>query len=116
MLGHWRIEDDEAILIDVKPPDTIYWNFTIENIWHESVDYMHITNSLTKANVEYGADGRVRFVIAKSDPGTPNWLNTGGVNRGFMTFRWLDARNMVLDKPVVRRVKLEELKQAVAGV
>jgi hypothetical protein len=28
--------------------------------------------------------------VAAEDPGVPNWLDTGGRHRGFVTFRWLD--------------------------
>jgi hypothetical protein len=32
----------------------------------------------------------VRVVVAADDPGVPNWLDTGGRHRGFVTLRWLD--------------------------
>ena len=35
-------------------------------------------------------DGTVRVVIAATDPGRPNWLDTGHRQRGFVTLRWLD--------------------------
>ena len=35
-------------------------------------------------------DGTVRVVVAATDPGVPNWLDTGRRHRGFVTLRWLD--------------------------
>jgi hypothetical protein len=35
-------------------------------------------------------DGSVRVVVAAMDPGSGNWLDTGGRHRGFILFRWLD--------------------------
>jgi len=69
MIGHFEIADDEALIIDAIPPETRYWNFTLETIWHESVDYLYRPVSLTKSQVTYRPDGRVRFVIAKHNPG-----------------------------------------------
>ncbi len=34
-------------------------------------------------------DGMVRFVVAYTDPGVPNWLDTTGRPAGFLTVRWI---------------------------
>ncbi len=110
MIGHFAIANDEALLIDITPPETRYWNFTLETIWHETVDYLHRPSSLTKAEVRHRPDGSVRFVIAKTNPGVDNWLDSMGMNRGFMTFRWLEARDQVVASPQLKRIKLSELE------
>lgn len=110
MIGHFSVEDDEALIIDMTPPDTRYWNLALETIWHESVDYLHRPTSLTKSSVKYRADGSVRFVISPRDPGVDNWLDPMGVNRGFMTFRWLEARDKDLSEPQLKLVKLDQLQ------
>jgi hypothetical protein len=111
MIGHWAIADDEALVIDITPPETRYWNLAIETIWHESVDYLYRPTSLSKSDVSYRADGSVRFVIAKENPGVDNWLDAQGVNRGFMTFRWLDARDQAIASPQLNVVKLSALEK-----
>ena len=90
MLGTFRLGPEEALVIDVAPPQTRYWSLTIENIWHECFDVRQRRISITNAAAARRSDDRVRFVIAARDPGVPNWLDTGGRHRGFMTFRWLD--------------------------
>ncbi len=100
MLGTFRLRDGEALVIDIVPPDTRYWSVTVENIWHECIDVRRRRSSLTNAHAvprprpDEGADGsdhdRVRVVVAATDPGVPNWLDTGGRHRGFVTLRWLD--------------------------
>ncbi|MEC8820531.1 MAG: hypothetical protein VYA08_06545, partial [Pseudomonadota bacterium] len=80
-----------------------------ETIWHESVDYLHRPTSLTKSEVIYQSDGSVRFVVAKQNPGVDNWLDPMGVNRGFMTFRWLDSHDQTVAKPKVKLIKISEL-------
>jgi hypothetical protein len=45
---------------------------------------------MTLAHETPRADGTVRLVVSGTDPGEPNWLDTGGRRRGFVTLRWLD--------------------------
>lgn len=115
MIGSFEVADDEALVIEVVPPETRYWNLALETHWHETVDYRHRTTSRTLENVTTDADGKVRFVIAHRDPGAPNWLDPMGNERGFMTFRWLDARGLPVPPPRVTRVKLTDLSAALSA-
>ena len=90
MIGTFRLEPDQALVVDVVPPEGRFWNLTIENIWHECIDVRRRRSSITNAAAERRTDGTVRFVLAARDPGSPNWLDTGDRHRGFMIFRWLD--------------------------
>jgi hypothetical protein len=112
MIGSFDVARDQALIIEVQPPQTRYWNIALESHWHESVEYLHRSTSRTLENVTASADGKVRFVIAQRDPGVPNWLDPMGNERGFMTLRWLDARGAAVPEPVVTRVKLAELADA----
>ncbi len=109
MLGSYQLAEDEALLVRVEPPQTRYWNLTLESRWHEIGDYLHRPTSLTLSEVEYGEDGSVEFVVAHQDPGHPNWLDTSGHNFGFMTLRWLEARNQPVPLPETTVVKWSEL-------
>jgi hypothetical protein len=90
MLGTFRLGPDEALVIDLVPPDTRYWSVTVENIWHECIDPRRRRSSITNAGALSRPDGVVRLVIAATDPGVDNWLDTGGRHRGFVVVRWLD--------------------------
>jgi hypothetical protein len=90
MLGTFRLADDEALVIDIAPPATRYWSVTVENIWHECIDVRRRRSSLSNAHAVTGHGATVRVVLAASDPGVPNWLDTGRRHRGFVTLRWLD--------------------------
>jgi hypothetical protein len=90
MLGTFRLEPDQALILDLEPPATRYWSVTLENIWHECIDPRRRHSSLTNAGAVTDPDGKVRIVIAATDPGVDNWLDTGGRHRGFVTVRWLD--------------------------
>lgn len=109
MIGSYQIEDDEALIVKVKPPAARYWNLTLENRWHEIGDYLHRPTSLTLEGVESEPDGSVEFLIAHEDPGHPNWLDTSGHNFGFMTFRWVDGESMDVTMPETRLVKLADI-------
>jgi hypothetical protein len=90
MLGTFRLGPDEALVIDLVPPDTRYWSVTVENIWHECIDPRRRRSSITNAGAVAGPDAVVRLVIAATDPDVGNWLDTGGRHRGFVVVRWLD--------------------------
>jgi hypothetical protein len=90
MLGTFRLAPDVAFVLDLEPPDTRYWSVTLENIWHECLEPRRRRSSITNVHAEE-KDGRVRLVISASDPGVPNWLDTGGRHRGFVILRWLDG-------------------------
>jgi hypothetical protein len=90
MIGTFRLQPDQALELEIEPPDTRYWSVTLENIWHECLEPGRRRSSLTNASVVPGPDGKVTVTIAGEDPGTPNWLDTGGRHRGFVLLRWLD--------------------------
>ncbi|MCY4425714.1 MAG: DUF1214 domain-containing protein [Halieaceae bacterium] len=90
----YKLEPGQALQIDVEPPETRYWNFTVYNYWHECVDYMTQPVSLTNAHANYRADGSVRIVVSEQRPEnfpeSANWLSTLGRDRGYLVFRWMD--------------------------
>jgi hypothetical protein len=90
MIGTFRLAPDEALVIDLEPPDTRYWSITLENIWHECIDTRRRTSSMTNAGAVRRDDGTVRVVVAGSETDVDNWLDTGGRHRGFVVVRWLD--------------------------
>lgn len=90
MIGSFQLGEDEALAIDLEPPKTRYWSATLESVWHECIEPRRRSSSITNAGVAARPDGKVRLVVAHRDPGVPNWLDTGGRRRGFVTLRWLD--------------------------
>jgi hypothetical protein len=90
MIGTFRLGPDEALVLDIEPPDTRYWNVTLENIWHECLEPRRRHSSVTSKGVEPDADGHVRIAISARDLGVGHWLDTGGRRRGFIVLRWLD--------------------------
>jgi len=75
-------------LIEVKPPDCDSWNFQLNNFWMESLDYRYHNICINKHSARYEADGKVRVVVARADPGLPNWIETADHSEGTMCWRW----------------------------
>jgi hypothetical protein len=90
MIGTFRLEPDQALVIEIQPPATRYWNVTLENIWHECLEPHRRHSSVTNKGVRPDADGHVRVAISARDLGVGHWLDTGGRHRGFVVLRWLD--------------------------
>ena len=86
--SHWKLADHESLVIEVKPPDCDSWNFQLNNYWMESLDYRYFTICINKASAQYEPDGSVRVIVAHTDPGKPNWINTCGHQEGTMLWRW----------------------------
>ena len=38
MMGTFRLDPDQALVLEIEPPDTRYWNVTLESIWHECLE------------------------------------------------------------------------------
>ena len=61
MLGTFRLAADESLVLEFEPPDTRYWNVTLENIWHECLEPRRRHSSVTNKGVTPDADGVVRI-------------------------------------------------------
>ncbi len=107
--SHWALAKDEALVIEVTPPECEYWNFQLSNFWMESLDYRYHRIHTNKYLAEYEPDGSVRIIVAHEDPGLPNWLETTGHDQGTMCFRWVCANEH--PTPQTRVIKLSELKR-----
>ena len=107
--SHWALAEDEALVVDARPPECEYWNFQLNNYWMESLDYRYHRIHTNKHLAHYEDDGSVRLVVAHRDPGLPNWIETVGHTSGTMCFRWVRAKDH--PQPEVRVVKTAELER-----
>ncbi|MEY2478042.1 MAG: hypothetical protein QOG87_3357 [Actinomycetota bacterium] len=87
--GVYELGPDEALVIETRTPIApAYAGFGLSNLWGESHDYANRISSLNSFQAEADDDGAVRYVVAHHDPGVPNWIDTTGLEVGFMTHRW----------------------------
>lgn len=85
----WDLDPDQALVIETDIPKARYWGLQLATLgWFEPVDAIHRITSINQHQAETSRDGRVRFVLAHTDPGVPNWLDTGEHRDGLLTYRW----------------------------
>jgi hypothetical protein len=106
--GYWKLEPDQALVIEVTPPECDYWNFQLNNHWMESLDYRYHSIAVNKKSAKYRDDASVRIVVAHHRlPGMENWIDTAGHRRGTMCWRWVRAKEH--PQPRTRTVALADL-------
>lgn len=103
MIGTFALDPDESLVLEFRPPDTRYWNVTLESIWHECLEPRHRHSSVTNKALLPDADGVARISIGAKDFGHGHWLDTGGRRRGFVVLRWLDNPEPFAVRTTVRR-------------
>jgi len=108
MLGLFRLEPDQTLQLEFRPPETRYWSVTLESVWHECLEPRMRPSSVTNKGVTPDADGLVRLAIGAADHGLGHWLDTGGRRRGFIVVRWLD--NPDAPEVTVRMLDREALR------
>jgi hypothetical protein len=108
--GRWRLELDEALLVQVTPPDPCpYWDVQVGNGWYESFDYRWFFSGLTCAQAAYDADGSITLVVADRDPGTANWLEAAHHREGHIAIRWQLTDTLPIPECTV--VKVDDVAQ-----
>lgn len=109
--GPYQCAEDEAILLEVPLPKTVYWNIQLSSHFWEARDFHLRQNSLNGHQARVGSDGVFRAVISHRDPGVANWLDAGGHAEGLITIRYYEADTTPI--PTLRRIKFAELPSAV---
>jgi len=116
-IGHYELEDDEALIISVKEcTDCSYQGAQIGSDWYVSTDYETHQTSLTKAQADVDPDGVIRFVVSERSPAgegqaIANWLECTGHRTGSMMFRWQRLTRDLgpEDGPTVEKVKVADV-------
>lgn len=111
--GVYDLQADEALVVEVVVPvQPAYMGFHLSNLWGESLDYANHTCSLNGFQSEPDTDGTFRYVVAGTDPGVPNWLDTAGHSAGFLTLRWTYSTPPAeLPKTSVTKVPLARVRE-----
>jgi hypothetical protein len=112
-IGHYELDDNEAMVVTVPRCEDDYQGIQIGSAWYISTDYVHHQTSLTTAQSQVSPDGLLRYVVSERDPGIANWLETTGHPRGVMMLRWqrLTRPLTAADGPRVEVVPFASLEQ-----
>jgi hypothetical protein len=107
VIGRWELRPDEALIVEVEPPEGVYWSFSIGNPWWETIHYGRHQSSLNAHQAVVDSDGRVRVVLCDHDPGIANWLDTAGYSNGPIILRCV--RTETAPTPTTRVVPFDDI-------
>jgi hypothetical protein len=99
---------DEALVMTGRWPACRCANVSLWNRHLQTYDFAHRQVSLNRVQTTLDPDGAFRIVIAHSDPGVPNWLDTEGRPFGMVFWRYF-LPSSEIDTPQAKVVKLEDL-------
>lgn len=106
--GAYRLATGEALILEAKVPARCgYYSTILTNDIFETTDWVNNHSSLNDAQSHVDADGVLRIVIAATDPGIVNWLDTGGYPAGVVQGRWTDCSEQPI--PTLKLVKFRDL-------
>ncbi|MEV6345403.1 hypothetical protein [Actinoplanes sp. NPDC051851] len=110
-VGHYELDDDQAMVVTVPRSDAPYQGIQLGSMWYVSLDYINHQTSLTTAQAKADPDGLIRYVISERDPGVANWLERTGHRRGYVQLRWqrLSRALTAEDGPAVEIVAVDDL-------
>ncbi|OBC02587.1 hypothetical protein A5782_18220 [Mycobacterium sp. 852002-40037_SCH5390672] len=108
VIGRWQLCPGEALIVEVQPPEGIYWSFSIGNPWWETIHYGRHQSSLNAHQAVVDSDGLVRVVLCDRDPGIANWLDTAGHSNGPIILRCV--RTETAPTPTTRVVPFDDLR------
>jgi hypothetical protein len=110
VIGRWELGSDEALILEVEPPQGVYWSFSLGNPWWETIHYGRHQSSLNAHQAVVDADGLVRVVVCARDPGLANWLDNAGFSNGAMILRCV--RTTTAPTPRARVVAFNQISSA----
>ncbi len=88
-MSPYLIGPDDALVMEGRLPACRFANVMLWNMHMQTLEYRHHQTSLNRAQLETGADGAFRIVIAHRDPGVPNWIDAEGHNLGTIFWRFV---------------------------
>lgn len=93
IMGQFKLEEGQAMLINVDLGGAEYFIAPITNLWGTSNEIVQKNGSLNLHQSVANDDGTYTFVVSVDDPGVHNWLNPDGMHEGILTLRWAEFRN-----------------------
>jgi len=87
-IGHFRLRPDEAMVATFNPGGAAYSTFPVTNVWGVTPDYSEHQCSLNNRQAVPNPDGSITVVLSALDPGVANWVDSSGLEEGFIMLRW----------------------------
>lgn len=90
--GWWELGVNQVLRITSPIPKCEGWNFQINNIWMESLDYRHHNIHTNNGLANLNEDGSVTVTVS-GKPQDGNWIDTASHSHGTMLWRWTGAKD-----------------------
>jgi hypothetical protein len=100
-IGHFRLADDEGLLIRMTLGTAVYAVVPVTNFWGGVGDFLNHRTSVGTPRAEMDPDGAYTFVVSPRDPGIFNWVDTNGLDEGIICARWVGFRDELGPKPAI---------------
>lgn len=110
-MAPYLLAPDEALVITGRWPECRFASVALWTRYLQTYDYAHRSVSLNRASTVLEPDGSFRMVLAHSDPGVPNWIDTEGKGFGMMFWRFFIPEGDV-ETPQATVVKFADVKAA----
>jgi hypothetical protein len=112
--GRFRLAQDEALLVTTSAGSAGYTGFQVTDPWTISSDARRKQVSLNLTQVEPDDNGSCTFLVAPTDPGTANWIDTDGLAEGLVYLRWQDMPTGAAGDGLIRDYRIITLDDAAA--
>lgn len=109
---NYHLAVDEAMVVTTWPGGARYTGFQINDPWMIAPDARLAQVCLNGSQAVPNADGTVTYVIAPSDPGAANWLDTTGYRDGLAIIRWQAVPPTLTEDGLIREVRVVKLAEA----
>ncbi|WP_174273380.1 hypothetical protein [Sphingomonas bacterium] len=84
----YKLAPGKALLITTTSGGARYTGIQVTDPWMIASDARKYQTSLNLSQAKPNADGSYTYVIAPTDPGVANWVDTAGLHDGYGILRW----------------------------
>lgn len=110
----FQLAPDEAAAVTTTQGPALYTGFQIIDPWMIAPDARRHQCCLNLTQATPDADGAFTYVIAQTDPGVANWLDTTGLHDGFGIMRWQNIPADMTSDGLIRDYRVIKLADAPA--
>jgi hypothetical protein len=88
-MAPYLLQPDQALVMEGRLPPCRFANVALWNMYMQTLEYRFRRTSLNRAQMRLAGDGAFRVVVAHTDPGVSNWIDTEGHALGVVFWRIL---------------------------
>lgn len=88
-MAPYYLAPDQALVITGTWPECVFANVCLWNRFQQSYDFATRQISLNRKQTQLNEDGSFRMILAHSDPGVANWIDTEGAALGLVFWRFM---------------------------